>query len=196
MEHIGIDLGGSRSAVCVVSSEGTVLLERTIKTSEVERVMSKRASSRVAIESCAESRLVAIRVRERGHDVRVVPSVFDRCLGIGARRIKTDKRDARHLAMASFRLGDELRHIHIRNDESAALQDLVRARSSLVGQRTMAINFVRAQLRKALLGRGPRRTAKTFCEAVRELVGEDTTLQGNAHLATIDVLNEQVEALE
>ena len=86
MEHIGIDLGGSRSAVCVVSSEGTVLLERTIKTSEVERVVSKRATSRVAIESCAESRLVAIRVRERGHDVRVVPSVFVRSLGIGIHR--------------------------------------------------------------------------------------------------------------
>lgn len=196
MEHIGIDLGASRSAVCVVSSEGTVLLERTIQTSEIERVLSKRPASRAAIESCAESRLVAIRVREQGHDVRVVPAVFVRSLGIGTRRIKTDKRDARSLAMASFRLGDELPHIHIRSDESAALQDLVRARSSLVSQRTMAINFVRAQLRKALLGRGPRRTAKTFCEAVREQIGEDSSLQVSAHLATIDALNEQIERLE
>ena len=38
MEHIGIDLGASRSAVCVVSSEGAVLLERTIQTSEIERL--------------------------------------------------------------------------------------------------------------------------------------------------------------
>jgi molecular chaperone DnaK (HSP70) len=56
MEHVGIDLGASRSAVCVVSSEGVVLLERTIQTSEIERVLSKRPTSRVALESCAEGR--------------------------------------------------------------------------------------------------------------------------------------------
>lgn len=196
MEHIGIDLGASRSAICVVSSDGCVLLERSIPTSEIERFLSKRPTSRVAIESCAESRVVANRVREQGHDVRVVPSVFVRSLGIGTRKIKTDKRDARSLAMASFRLGDELPHIHIRSDEAAALQDLVRARSSLVSQRTMAINFVRAQLRKALLGSGPRRTAETFCDAVRELIGENISLQVYAHLATIDVLNEQIKRLE
>lgn len=196
MEHVGIDLGASRSALCVVSSQGTVLLERTIQTSEIERILSKRPLSRVAIESCAESRLVAIRVREQGHDVRVVPSVFVRSLGIGTRRIKTDKRDARSLATASFRLGDQLPHIHVRSNEAAALQDLVRARSSLVAQRTMAINFVRAQLRKALLGRGPRRTAKTFCSAVREMIGQDESLHVHAHLATIDGLNEQIDGLD
>ena len=196
MEHIGIDLGASRSAICVVSSEGEVTLERTLRTREVERFLAKRPTSRVAIESCAESRLIAIRAGEQNHDVRVVPTVFVRSLGIGTRRIKTDKRDAKNLAIASFRLGDELPHIHIRSDESAALQDLVRARSSLVSQRTMAINFVRAQLRKALLGRGPRRSAKTFCAGVRELLGEDTPLEVHAHLATIDVLNEQIEGLE
>jgi transposase len=139
---------------------------------------------------------VANRLSKQGHEVRVVPSVFVRSLGIGTRKIKTDKRDAKNIAIASFRLGDELPHIHVRSDEAAALQDLVRARSSLVSQRTMAINFVRAQLRKALLGKGPRRTAKKFCDAVREQIGEDTSLQVNAHLTTIDVLNEQIDILE
>ena len=92
MEHVGIDLGSSRSAICVVSTEGVVLRERTIPTSEIERILSKQPTSRVALESCAESRLVANRVRAQGHDVRVVPSVFVRSLGIGTRRIKTDKR--------------------------------------------------------------------------------------------------------
>lgn len=196
MEHTGIDLGASRSAICVVSSEGAVLFERTIPTGDIDLFLAKRPRSRVAIESCAESRVVAIRAHDRGHDVRVVPTSFVRSLGVGTRRIKTDKRDARSLAIASFRLGDELPHVHIRSDEAAAIQELVRARSSLVSQRTMAINFVRAQLRKALLGQGPRRTAKTFCAGVRELVGEESSLEVSAHLTTIDVLNEQIEALE
>ena len=196
MEHIGIDLGASRSAICVVSSEGGVVLERTVRTLEIERFLARQARCRLAIESCAESRLVAVRARELGYEVRVVPSVFVRSLGIGTRRIKTDKRDAMNLAIASFRLGDELPHTHVRNDEAAAIQDLVRARSSLVAQRTMAINFVRAQLRKALLGQGPRCTAKRFCTAAREYIGENATLEVNAHLVTIDVLNEQIEGLE
>jgi hypothetical protein len=88
-----------------------------------EHFLSKRSKSRVAIESCAESRLVAIRAREQGHDVRVVPSVFVRSLGIGTHRIKTDERDAKNLAIAAFLLGDELPHIHIRSDNAAALHD-------------------------------------------------------------------------
>ena len=35
----------------------------------------------------------------------------------------------------------------------------------------------------------------TFCAAVRELIGEDTALEANAHLVTIDVLNQQIDGL-
>jgi transposase len=180
----------------VVSSDGEVVLERTIGTSEIDRFLAKRSPSRLAIESCAESRKVALMAREHGHQVRVVPTSFVRSLGVGARRIKTDKRDARSLAIASFRLGDELPQVHIRSDETAAIQDLVRARASLVSMRTMAINFVRAQLRKELLGRGPRGTAQTFCARVRELVGETPSLEVSAHLKIVDALNEQITELD
>lgn len=196
MEHIGIDLGSSRSAICVLSADGTIVKQHVVATAELERFMRKRLPSRVAIESCSESRKIALQARQHGHLVRVVPSVFVRSLGIGTRRIKTDKRDARNLALASFRLGDELPQVHVRSDEAAAIQDLVRARASLVGQRTMAINFVRAQLRKALLGRGPRCTAMAFSNKVRELVGTETSLEITAHLNVIDVLNDEITELE
>jgi hypothetical protein len=42
----------------------------------------------------------------------------------------------------------------------------------------------------------PRWSAGTFFGAVRELLGGDTSLQVDAHQATIDVLNEQIERLK
>jgi hypothetical protein len=42
MEHVGIDLGASRSAICVVSDNGIVLLERIIQTSELELLPAAR----------------------------------------------------------------------------------------------------------------------------------------------------------
>jgi len=179
-----------------VNGEGAILLERTLHTKELGLFLAKRTPSRIVIESCAESRKVAQMALAHGHEVKVVPTSLVRSLGVGARNIKTDKRDARNLANASFRLGDELPQIHVRSDEAASIQDLVRARASLVSQRTAAINFVRAQLRKALLGRGPRCTSKLFGVRVRNLLGEDSGLQLNAHLKVIDTLNEQIDDLE
>lgn len=196
MEHVGIDLGASRSAVCLVSDTGCVTKEKEVRTAELGKLFSKILPSRIAIESCAESRAVAKLALERAHEVRIVPTIFVRSLGIGARKIKTDRRDARNLAIASFRLGDELPSIHIRSDEGAEIQDLVRARTNLVGQRTSAINFVRAQFRKALLGRGPRATSKTFVARVQDVLGEAHGLEVDSHLAVVDTLNKQLDHLE
>jgi transposase len=196
MEHVGIDLGASRSAVCLVSDTGSVIKEKEVRTAELGSLLAKLSPSRIAIESCAESRAVAKLAQERAHEVRVVPTTFVRSLGIGARKIKTDKRDARNLAIASFRLGDELPSIHVRSDEGAVLQDLVRARSNLVGQRTSAINFVRAQFRKALMGRGPKASSKTFAARVRDTLGDAHGLEIEHHLAVIEALNEQFDGLE
>jgi transposase len=160
VEHLGIDLGSSRSSICVVNDKGALVLERTVATLELDELLKKRPPSHVVVESCAESRKLALMARKHGHQVRVVPTSLVRSLGVGARNIKTDKRDARNLATASFRLGEELPQVHVRSDEAASMQDLVRARASLVSQRTSAINFVRSQLRKELLGRGPRCDSK------------------------------------
>jgi transposase len=196
MEHVGIDLGTSRSAVCLVNGVGSIIKEQEVRTAEIGRFLANLSPSRVAIESCAESRAVAKLAQERAHEVRIVPTTFVRSLGIGARKIKTDKRDARNLAIASFRLGDELPSIHVRSDEGSMLQDLVRARANLVGQRTSAINFVRAQFRKALLGRGPKASSKTFAARVRETLGDAHGLEIESHLAVIEALNEQLHSLE
>lgn len=194
MEHIGIDLGASRSSICIMSSTGELTQERTVETRKLFPFLSKRGPAHVVIESCAESRKVALMARELDHEVRVVPTSFVRSLGIGTRRIKTDKRDARNLALAAFRLGDQLPHVHIRSDDAEQKKDLLGSRANLITMRTSAINFVRSSLRRQLkprIGRAP----ESFCANVRDTFDE-VPPEIEVHLTLIGTLNEQIAILD
>jgi transposase len=198
VKHVGVDLGSSQSAICIVNASGEIESEETRSTAELDTFFEKLEPCTIVMESCAESRMVALIAQGHQHDVRVVPTSFVRALGVGARRIKTDKRDARSLAEASFRMREKLPTVHVRGDEAAAIQDLLRAREQLIHCRTAAINFVRSWLRKQLLGR-PRSTPETFCDRVRERLAErevEMDLAVSAHLAVIDTLNTQLDALD
>jgi transposase len=177
--------------------QGVIVSEQTIRTHELSRFFEKRERCIVVIESCAESRKVALMLRGFGHEVRVVPTAFVRSLGVGARRIKTDKRDARNLAEASFRMGDKLPSVHVRSDEISAIQDLLRGRTALIESRTASINFVRSWLRKELRAR-PRCEPETFCERVRAELKPEDDPHGviAAHLATIEGLNDRIAELD
>src|SRR5437764_8054442 len=104
MEHIAIDLGGRESQVCVRSADGTVVLERRVPTGQLGTWLERRSPSRVVVETCAEAFGVADRARQVGHQVRVVPATLVRTLGVGARGVKTDERDARVLSEVSTRI--------------------------------------------------------------------------------------------
>jgi transposase len=197
MEHVGIDLGSSQSAICILKPDGTIKRELTLRTQELERFFEKLAPSVIAMESCAESRKVALLARKDAHVVRVVPTSTVRALNVGARGIKTDKRDARNLAEASFHLRDKLPSVHVRGDEIAAMQDLINCRASLIQARTAAINFARSFLRKALIQR-PRCTPENFCETIGPLITPEDDPHGviAAQLVVIETINEQIALLD
>jgi transposase len=93
MEHLAIDLGGRESQVCVRTADGKIVEERRCKTTELGGYLKARPKSRVVMETCAESFAVAAAAQAAGHEVRVVPATLSRVLGVGARRLKTDRRD-------------------------------------------------------------------------------------------------------
>jgi transposase len=195
VKHVGIDLGLRQSSVCVVDERGRVVRAETLKTTELEMFFARSEPSRIAIESCSESRLIALAAQKYGHDVCVVPAKFVRSLNIGCRGIKTDARDAKSLALASFRLRDELPQIPIRSDASYVLHELTRARASLLKIRTAAVNYVHSYLRKNHLAHVPKRS-KTLRENVQKLLGDELPVELIAHLAIIDSVNAQIEALD
>jgi len=145
MEHVAIDLGSRKSQVCVRRTDGSILEERKIATVGLAQYLAERPLSRVIIETCAESFRIADLARAAGHEVRVVPATLVRSLGVGARKTKTDRRDAQVLSQVSCRI--DLPSVHIPSMEARERKTICGMRETLVSARTQLINCVRGWLR-------------------------------------------------
>ena len=141
MEHLAIDLGGRESQICVRNSEGQIIDERRWPTATLGRYFATRPKSRVVVETCSEAFAVVDAALAIGHEVRVVPATLVRSLGVGARRLKTDRRDARVLSEVSCRI--DVPSVHVPSRESRERKTLCGMRDALVGSRTTFINTVR-----------------------------------------------------
>jgi transposase len=149
MQHIAIDLGKMKSQVCVRQADGTILQEHKLATASVGRYLSNQPHSRVVLETCAEAFHIADLAANSGHEVRVVPATLVRSLGVGARRVKTDRRDAQVLSEVSCRI--DLPSVHIPADLARHRRSTCGAREELVRARTALINCVRGWARTQLL---------------------------------------------
>jgi transposase len=186
MEHVAIDLGGRESQVCIRSKEGEVVLERRVATSQLARFLKGRPPSRVVVETCAEGFGVADRARELGHEVRVVPATLVRALGVGARGVKTDVRDARALSEVSTRI--DLPSVHIPSHVARERKTLCGMRDALVSSRTQQINTVRGWMRGQVLTPRTGKT-ETFPARVRTaLVGREVPTYVTRQLSSIEAL--------
>jgi transposase len=165
VEHVAIDLGGRESQVCIRSDKGEVVLERRVATSSLARLLRMRPKSRVVVETCAEAFHIADSAVELGHEVRVVPAMLVRALGVGARGIKTDERDARALSEVSTRI--DLPSVHVPSHESRARKSLCGMRDALVSSRTQNINTVRGWMRGQMIKTRTGKT-ETFPTRVRQ----------------------------
>lgn len=165
MEHIGIDLGKRESQICVRSSDGAVLDEQRWPTASLSDYLRGRAHSRVILETSSEAFAIADVARECGHEVRVVPATLVRSLGVAARGIKNDRRDARATSEASCRV--ELPTVHIPSKEARELRAMCTSRSALVESRTKLVNTVRSWMRCQITSVRTG-TPSTFPKRVRE----------------------------
>jgi transposase len=172
MEHLAIDLGGRESQICVRGSDGQILEERRCRTSALADYLAGRPPSRVIVETCSEAFGIADAALHLGHEVRVVPATLVRTLGVGARRLKTDRRDARVLSEVSCRI--DLPSVHVPSRQARERKTFCGMRDGLVSARTKLINSVRGWLRAD--GRRPRSgDVASFAARVRALV-EDAPL--------------------
>lgn len=145
MEHIAIDLGGRESQICIRAADQSVLLERRCATGALERFLKGRPRSRVIVETSAEAFAVADGALRCGHEVRVVSANLVRELGVGARKLKNDRRDAQKLSEVSCRV--DLPSIHIPSAQARERKAMCGARDALVQARTQLVNVVRGYLR-------------------------------------------------
>jgi len=193
MDHVAIDLGAKKSQICVRSADGRIVEEKRWPTGDLERYLAGRPTSRVVVETCAEAFCVADAARRLGHEARVVPATLVKTLGVGARRLKTDRRDAQALSEVSCRI--DLPSVHIPKSESRDRKTMCGMREALVGARTKIINTVRGWLRS----RG-RRIERGGRASLRQRVTNAWEGQVPSYvdrqLQVIDVLNEQIAAAD
>ena len=191
MEHLAIDLGGRESQVCIRTQDGTILREYRVATRDLDEEF-QRPTCRVVMETCAEAFSVADAALALGHQTRVVPATLARALGVGARRLKTDVRDARALSEASCRM--ELPTVHVPSAWSRETKALCGMHDALVHSRTMQINTVRGWLR----GKRVRLSAGDAQSFPARAAKESEELPGFVlrQLGAIASLNEAVRASE
>ena len=193
MDHIAIDLGGRESQVCVRTPDGRISEERRMATAALSNYLRTRPKARVIMETCSESFHVADAARAQGHDVRIVPATLVRALGVGARRTKTDQRDAQALSAASCRM--ELPSVHIPSPTARARKTLCGTRDALVGARRQLINTVRGWARQQGLairsGYSP-----TFARRVRTADHLPLPPAIERQLAAIEFLSLQIAAAD
>ncbi len=118
-------------------------------TASIGAFLRKQPPSRVVLETCAEAFRVADAAISCNHQVRVVPATLVRSLGVGARRIKTDRRDAQVLSEVSCRI--DLPSVHVPTDLARQRRNMCGMREELVSARTALINCVRGWTRTELL---------------------------------------------
>src|SRR5262245_13929383 len=191
MDHVAIDLGARKSQICVRNGAGEIVEEKRWDTWDLKRYLAERPKSRVIVETCAEAFGVAAVAKELGHDTRIVPATLVRTLGVGARRTKTDQRDARALSEASCRV--DLPSVHIPKAESRERKTFCGMRDSLVGARTKVINTVRGWLRGQgrRLGKGSR---ATFVGRVRTACGLELPEYVARQLRVVEALTVEIDA--
>ena len=138
MDTIGVDLHKRESQLCILAPDGTAT-ERRIATSR-ERftaLLGDRPRARILLEASTESEWVARHLEGLGHEVIVADPNYPPMYATRARRVKTDKRDARTLAEAcrlgayrtAHRVSAARRHVRA---ELAVREALVRTRTRYV----------------------------------------------------------------
>lgn len=194
MEHVAIDLGGRESQVCIRDGAGEIISEERVATAKLRKTLD-RPRSRVIMETCAEAFGIADLALEYGHDVRVVPASLVRALGVGARRTKTDRRDAQVLSEVSCRV--ELPSVHVPSHWSREAKSLCGMRDALVSCRTKVVNSIRGYLRRTLKRLPKGRTAETLAKRVRQRFAElDVPVPTHLErqLGVLERLNEALKA--
>src|SRR6202012_6051063 len=99
----------------------------------------------MAMEACCGAHHLGRRLREQGHEVRLMSPEYVRPY---VKAQKNDDRDAEAIAEAATR--PTMRFVELKSAEQLDMQSLHRVRDRLVGERTALIN----QLRAVLMERG------------------------------------------
>ena len=138
---IGVDLAKNVFQVHGVDAEGTVIVGRQLRRSQVLPFFKKLAPCLVGMEACATSHHWARQLIGLGHEVKLMPPHYVKPY---VKRSKNDAADAAAICEAVTR--PTMRFVSVKSMEQQSVLMLHRTRELLVRQRTMLINAIRAHM--------------------------------------------------
>jgi len=165
MLFVGLDLGDKRSDVFILDSEGGLIGETRIPTTEAafRRKFASLSPCRVAMEVGPHSRWASHLLQQLGHEV-IVANPRKLQLIYGNSR-KADEADAEHLARLGRLDPQLLSPVRHRGPQAQAHLAVIRSRDSLVRARTLLINHARGSV-KSTGARLPACSADSFDKRV------------------------------
>lgn len=147
MDTIGVDLHKRESQLCILAPDGTATERRIATTRErFTAVLGTCPAARILLEASTESEWVARHLEALGHEVIVADPNYAPMYATRARRVKTDKRDARTLAEAC-RLG-AYRVAHRVSPARRHVRAELAVREALVRTRTRYVSLAKALVRR------------------------------------------------
>lgn len=138
---IAIDLAKNIFQVCIMSKQGKILLNRTMKRQELKEWLAKQELSLVAMESCGGASYWARLAVSLGHKVMMIPPRQVKPFRTGQ---KTDANDAIAIAVASQ--APNIRPARYLSAEQQGVQSIERMRDMLDTQKLQLSNQIRGLL--------------------------------------------------
>lgn len=139
--RIGIDLAKNVFQVHCVDANERVVFNKSLRRSQVLPFFAKLAPCLIGMEACASAHYWARELKKLGHNVRLMPAKDVKAY---VKRNKNDAVDAAACCEAVQR--PTVRTVPVKTPEQQAQLMQHRVRDLLIGQRTQAINALRAHL--------------------------------------------------
>ena len=142
---VGIDLGKTTFHLVALDCHAKVILRKKFSRMQLLAYTANLPWSIIGMEACSGAHFFAAKLRNQGHEVKLIPGQFVKPF---VKTNKNDFNDAEAIAEAVTR--QNMRFVPIKTDDQLDLQALHRVRDRLVHRRTALIN----QIRGFLLERG------------------------------------------
>ena len=142
---VGIDLGKTTFHLVALDCHAKVIVRKKLSRTQLLAYTANLPWSIIGMEACSGAHFFAAKLRNQGHEVKLIPGQFVKPF---VKTNKNDFNDAEAIAEAVTR--QNMRFVPIKTDDQLDLQALHRVRDRLVHRRTALIN----QIRGFLLERG------------------------------------------
>lgn len=141
IKTVGIDIGKTWFHLVACNRAGKPVVRHKFNRGRLAEFIANLPQCLIGMEACPGSQHLARKFQRSGHDVRLIAPKFIKAY---LKSQKNDFNDAEAIAEAVSR--PTMRFVAVKSDEQLDLQALHRIRERLIGQRTAAINQIRAFL--------------------------------------------------